>query len=65
MRLDVPFRPRSLKVKLILSYLVILGAGGIEKVVELELSSEELASLHGSARTYEELIRLIDSKERA
>jgi len=28
-RLDVPFRTRSLKVKLILSYLVILGAGGL------------------------------------
>jgi two-component system NtrC family sensor kinase len=28
-RLDVPFRPRSLKTKLILSYLVILGAGGL------------------------------------
>lgn len=29
MRLDVPFRTRSLKAKLILSYLVILGAGGL------------------------------------
>ena len=29
MRLDVPFRTRSLKSKLILSYLVILGAGGL------------------------------------
>jgi len=28
-RLDVPFRTRSLKAKLILSYLVILGAGGL------------------------------------
>ncbi len=29
MRFDLPFRSRSLKVRLILSYLVILGAGGL------------------------------------
>ena len=31
-----------------------LGSGGIEKVIELKLSDEELAALHASASVYQE-----------
>ncbi len=36
---------------------VVLGAGGVEKVIELDLSSEELAALHKSAETYREILK--------
>jgi malate dehydrogenase len=36
---------------------VILGAGGVEKVIELELNEEELAALHNSAETYREILK--------
>ena len=38
---------------------IILGADGIEKIVEIDLSSEELDSLHRSAATYREGIGVI------
>ena len=38
---------------------IILGADGIEKIVEIDLSSEELDSLHRSAATYREGISVI------
>lgn len=38
---------------------VILGAGGIEKVVELDLSDEEKKMLHHSADTYREFLSVI------
>ena len=38
---------------------IILGADGIEKIVEIELSSEEIDSLHRSAATYREGIGVI------
>ena len=31
---------------------VILGAGGIERIIELELSDDELSSLQGSGNFY-------------
>lgn len=36
---------------------VVLGGGGVEKVVELELSEAELSELHKSAATYKEILR--------
>jgi malate dehydrogenase len=36
---------------------VVLGAGGVEKIIELELGKEELAALHKSAETYREILR--------
>ena len=38
---------------------IILGADGIEKIVEIDLSSEELDSLHRSAATYRQGIGVI------
>jgi len=38
---------------------IILGADGIEKIVEIDLTSEELDSLHRSAATYREGIGVI------
>ena len=38
---------------------IILGADGIEKILEIDLSSEELDSLHRSAATYREGIGVI------
>jgi malate dehydrogenase len=38
---------------------VVLGAGGIEKVVELDLSDEEKKMLHHSADTYREFLSVI------
>ena len=38
---------------------IILGASGMEKIVEIDLSSDELASLHRSATTYREGISVI------
>jgi len=35
---------------------VVLGAGGVEKIIELELGKEELAALHKSAETYREIL---------
>jgi malate dehydrogenase len=35
---------------------VVLGAGGVEKIIELELTEEELAALHNSAETYREIL---------
>ncbi len=36
-----------------------LGAGGVEQIIEIELTKEELASLHHSAKTYREGIALL------
>ena len=36
---------------------VVLGAGGVEKIIELELAREELAALHRSAETYREILK--------
>ena len=36
---------------------VVLGAGGVEKIIELELSREELSALHKSAETYREILK--------
>jgi malate dehydrogenase len=36
---------------------VILGAGGVEKIIELELAEAELAALHKSAATYKEILK--------
>jgi malate dehydrogenase len=36
---------------------VVLGAGGVEKIIELELGKEELAALHKSAETYREILK--------
>lgn len=36
---------------------VILGAGGVEKIIELDLSRDELAALHKSAATYKEILK--------
>jgi malate dehydrogenase len=36
---------------------VVLGAGGVEKIIELDLGKEELAALHKSAETYREILK--------
>ena len=36
---------------------VVLGAGGVERVIELELAEDERAALHASAATYKEILR--------
>jgi len=36
---------------------VVLGAGGVEKIIELKLTEEELAALHKSAATYREILK--------
>jgi malate dehydrogenase len=36
---------------------VVLGAGGVEKIIELKLTEEELAALHNSAATYKEILK--------
>jgi malate dehydrogenase len=38
---------------------VILGADGVEKILELELSKAELKSLQGSAATYKEHLKIM------
>ena len=38
---------------------IILGASGMEKIVEIDLSNDELAALHRSATTYREGIGVI------
>jgi len=35
---------------------VILGSGGVERVIELELAEDERAALHASAATYKEIL---------
>jgi malate dehydrogenase len=35
---------------------VVLGAGGVERIIELGLDKEELAALHNSAETYREIL---------
>lgn len=41
---------------------VILGADGVEKIIELKLSKAELASLQGSAATYKEHLKIMGYK---
>jgi malate dehydrogenase len=36
---------------------VVLGAGGVERIIELELGRKELAALHKSAETYREILQ--------
>jgi malate dehydrogenase len=36
---------------------VVLGAGGVEKIIELELTGEERSALHTSAATYKEILQ--------
>jgi malate dehydrogenase len=36
---------------------VVLGAGGVEKIIELELTAEERSALHTSAATYKEILQ--------
>lgn len=36
---------------------VVLGAGGVEKIIELQLDKEELGALHKSAETYREILK--------
>jgi malate dehydrogenase len=36
---------------------VILGAAGVEKIIELELTKEESEALHNSAATYKEILK--------
>ncbi len=38
---------------------VLLGAGGVEKVIEVELTPDELAALHRSAAAVEELVQAL------
>ena len=38
---------------------VILGAGGVEKVVELKLQSEEKEALHNSAKIYKDMLKVL------
>ena len=38
---------------------VVLGAGGVEKILELKLTKGELASLQGSAKTYKEHLKIM------
>jgi malate dehydrogenase len=38
---------------------VVLGGGGVEKVIELKLSADEKAMLHKSAATYKEFLNII------
>jgi malate dehydrogenase len=42
---------------------VLLGAGGVEKVIEVELTPEEQAALQRSAAAVEELIRALPPLE--
>jgi len=41
---------------------VVLGADGVEKIIELKLSKAELASLQGSAATYKEHLKIMGYK---
>jgi malate dehydrogenase len=36
---------------------VVLGAGGVERIIELELSKEEQSALHESAGTYRDILK--------
>jgi malate/lactate dehydrogenase len=36
---------------------IILGAGGVEKIIDLELTEEELSSLQKSGNFYKEQLR--------
>jgi malate dehydrogenase len=36
---------------------VVLGAGGVERIIELELDKAELAALHNSAETYRDILK--------
>jgi malate dehydrogenase len=38
---------------------ILLGAGGVEKVIEVELTTEEQAALKRSAEAVEELVRVL------
>ena len=38
---------------------ILLGAGGVEKVIEVELTAEEQAALKRSAEAVEELVRVL------
>jgi malate dehydrogenase len=38
---------------------VLLGAGGVEKIIEVELTAEEQAALKNSAAAVEELVRAL------
>jgi malate dehydrogenase len=38
---------------------VKLGAGGVEEIIEIELTDDELQALHTSAHTYQEGINLL------
>jgi len=37
----------------------VLGAGGVEKIIELELNDEEMAALKASAKTYKETLAIL------
>ncbi len=39
---------------------VVLGAGGVEKVVELDLTAEEWAGLNGSVQHVKELVAAVE-----
>lgn len=41
---------------------IVLGAGGVEKIIELKLSKAELKSLQGSAATYKEHLKIMGYK---
>ena len=38
---------------------IVLGAKGVEKILELKLNKGELGSLQGSAKTYKELLKIM------
>jgi malate dehydrogenase len=38
---------------------VVLGAGGVEKIIELKLTKAELDALAGSAKTYKEHLKIL------
>jgi malate dehydrogenase len=42
---------------------VLLGAGGVEKIIEVELTSDELAALKRSAAAVEELVQALPPLE--
>ncbi|HBC46842.1 MAG TPA: malate dehydrogenase, partial [candidate division Zixibacteria bacterium] len=35
---------------------VVLGGGGIEKIIELKLDKDELAAIQASAKTYKDML---------
>ena len=38
---------------------VVLGSGGVERIIELDLTEEEQEQFHGSAETYREFLKII------